>query len=432
MTNKLRTIGLILGLCATSIAFAAPRVVDQVAAVVNNNVVLESKVKQMFNDIKASTPPQNLPDDAALRHQVIERLIVDNLILQQAARLKITVSDADVTRTIQQIAKENNLTVDELRGHLSSSGISYNSYRERIRTDMLIDETRMTEVRRRISITPQEVDSLASTLAKQPANNIEVNISHILLALPENPSKAQVTAATEKAQNIISQLRNGGNFARLAATYSNDEAALSGGSLGWQKVSELPTLFEGKVIQAQKGDIIGPIRSGVGFHILKVDNTRGETQQPITVLEVNARHILIKTNVLVTDDQAKNQLADMRQQIVNNQATFEELAKAFSEDPGSAEKGGELGWNMPERYDEAFRNALLKLKKGEISQPIKSAFGWHLIQLLDTRKEDRTDLAQKEKAYRLIFNRKFSEELQIWIQELRADAYVKIIGEDNE
>lgn len=413
-------------------AIATPKVVESVAAIVNNNVILESDVNDMLKNIKSGTDPKNLPDDATLRHQIIERLIVENLILQRAAVAKITVSDDEVTNTIRSIAKENGMTLDELRAYLSSAGVSYNSYRERIHNDIIIDETRMNEVRQRITISDREVEDLANSIAKQPMNNREVNISHILIEIPENPTKKQVDDASNKAKEIITRLQNGDSFAKLAAAYSNDSNALKGGNMGWHRLNELPSIFEERLVRAQKNDIIGPLRSGVGYHILKVDNTRTEAQKTVNIKEVNANHILIKTNVLVTDQIAKDKLLEIYQSIKDGTTTFASAAKTYSEDPGSADNGGALGWNNPDRYDHAFKNALSKLKKGEISQPIKSAFGWHLIELIDTRNVDRTDLAQKDQAYRLIFNRKFTEEVQVWIQELKGDAYIKIIGEDNE
>lgn len=430
MTKKLLAI-LFVTLFVPLTTHAAPRVVESVVAVVNNNVILESDVNDMLKNIKATTDPKNLPDDATLKHQIIERLIVENLILQQASKAKITVSDEELTETIRNIAKENGMTLDELRGYLSSVGISYSSYRDKMRTDMMIDHTRMNEVRQRITISDKEVDDLANTIAKQPTNNREISISHILISIPENPTKKQVDDATAKAKDVITRLQKGESFAKLAASYSNDDNALKGGSMGWHKLNELPSIFEERLVRAQKGDIIGPLRSGVGYHILKVDSTRAEAAKTVTVQEVNAKHILIKTNVLVTDEMAKQKLIDIRQSIKDGTTTFESAAKTYSEDPGSADKGGALGWNNPDRYDPAFKKGLAKLKKGEISQPIKSAFGWHLIELIDRRNVDRTDLAQKDQAYRLIFNRKFTEELQVWVQELRGDAYIKIIGEEN-
>ncbi|GAA5109374.1 peptidylprolyl isomerase SurA [Orbus sasakiae] len=430
MTKKLLAI-LFVTLFIPLTVNAAPRVVESVVAVVNNNVILESDVNDMLKNIKATTDPKNLPDDATLKHQIIERLIIENLILQQASKSKITVSDEELTETIRNIAKENGMTLDELRGYLSSVGVSYSSYRDKMRTDMMIDHTRMNEVRQRITISDKEVEDLANTIAKQPTNNREINISHILISIPENPTKKQLDDATAKAKDVITRLQKGESFAKLAASYSNDDNALKGGSMGWHKLNELPSIFEERLVRAQKGDIIGPLRSGVGYHILKVDGTRAEAAKTVTVQEVNAKHILIKTNVLVTDEMAKQKLLDIRQSIKDGTTTFESAAKTYSEDPGSADKGGALGWNNPDRYDPAFKKGLAKLKKGEISQPIKSAFGWHLIELIDRRNVDRTDLAQKDQAYRLIFNRKFTEELQVWVQELRGDAYIKIIGEEN-
>ncbi|WP_294615839.1 peptidylprolyl isomerase SurA [uncultured Gilliamella sp.] len=419
-----------LGFITSLSVNAAPKVVEKVAAVVNNNVILESDVNDMLKTVKASTDPKNLPNDKLLRQQIIDRLVTENLILQKAAKAKITISDDEVTDAIEKIAAENDMSIDELRGKLVTMGVSYSVYRDRIQNDMLIEQTQMNEVKHRINISNKEIEDLAKNIAQQPTNNIDVKISHILISVPENASKQQIDTATNKARDIVNRAQKGENFAKLATSYSNDEFALKGGSMGWNKLNELPTIFEERLIRAPKGSIIGPIRSGVGFHILKVDDSRTEAPKTITVQEVNARHILIKTNVLVNDQTAKQKLTDIRKTITSGTTTFESAAKTYSEDPGSASNGGNLGWNLPERYDTGFKNALTKLKKGEISQPIKSAYGWHLIQLIDTRKVDRTALAKKEQAYRLIFNRKFTEEVQVWIQELKGDAYIKIIGEE--
>ncbi len=410
-------------------ANAAPKVVEQVAAVVNNNVILESDVSDMLKTIKASSDPSSLPNDKILRQQIIDRLIIEKLILQRAAKAKITISEDQVTAAIENIADENGMTIDELRSRLSTMGMSYSTYRDRIHNDMLIEQARLHEVRNRIQISDREVENLSKTMASQPTRNIDVKISHILIAIPETASKQQIDNATNKAIDIINRAKKGENFAKLAASFSNDDLALKGGAMGWKKINELPTIFEERLIRAPKGSIIGPIRSGVGLHILKVDDTRAEAPQKITLQEVNARHILIKTNVLVTDQIAKQKLTDLRKAIISGATTFAAAAKANSEDTGSKDSGGNLGWNRPEIYDNGFRIGLLKLKKGEISQPIKSSYGWHLIQLIDTRQTDGTNLAKKDQAYRLIFNRKFAEEAQVWVQELKGDAYIKITGE---
>ncbi|PXZ08264.1 peptidylprolyl isomerase SurA [Gilliamella apicola] len=410
-------------------ANAAPKVVEQVAAVVNNNVILESDVSDMLKTIKASSDPSSLPNDKILRQQIIDRLIIEKLILQRAAIAKITISEDQVTAAIENIADENGMTIDELRSRLSTMGMSYSTYRDRIHNDMLIEQARLHEVRNRIQISDREVENLSKTMASQPTRNIDVKISHILIAIPETASKQQIDNATNKAIDIINRAKKGENFAKLAASFSNDDLALKGGAMGWKKINELPTIFEERLIRAPKGSVIGPIRSGVGLHVLKVDDTRAEAPQKITLQEVNARHILIKTNVLVTDQIAKQKLNDLRKAIISGATTFAAAAKANSEDTGSKDSGGNLGWNRPEIYDNGFRIGLLKLKKGEISQPIKSSYGWHLIQLIDTRQTDGTNLAKKDQAYRLIFNRKFAEEAQVWVQELKGDAYIKITGE---
>ncbi|MCG8707538.1 peptidylprolyl isomerase SurA [Brenneria sp. 4F2] len=429
--NNWRT--LILGLALTaSTAFAAPQVVDKVAAVVDNGVVLESDVNGLFQSVKlnAQHAGQQLPDDATLRHQIVDRLIMDNIVLQMAQKMGLQVTDDQLELAITNIAAQNRLTLNQLKSQLAYEGINYNTYRAQIRKEMLIAEVRNNEVRRRISILPQEVDALAKQIANQTGEDAELNLSHILLPLPENPSQQQVDEAENLANSLVKQLSEGADFGKLAIAYSADPQALSGGQMGWGKLQEIPSLFAERLMQVQKGQVVGPIRSGVGFHILRVNDIRG-SHQTVSVTEFHARHILLKPSVVMTDSQAQAKLAEVAQQIKSGAADFVSQAKQLSQDPGSANQGGDLGWASPDMYDPAFRDALLKLKKGEISQPVHSSFGWHLIQLLDTRQVDKTDAAQKDRAYRMLFNRKFAEEAQTWMQEQRAAAYVKIIDGTN-
>lgn len=423
----LKSVCLILSLTLSAMVFAAPKMVDRVAAIVNNSVILESNVDDMIKTVKSNINPNELPDRNTLRHQVIDRLITEQLILDQSKKLGLNITDADVTEAINRIAQQHQMTVPQLADKLAKTGISFTDYQARIRKEMMIEETRSEEVRRRIIITPQEVDALARARANKPPLNQEVNVSHILIAVPESSSRAQLNEARQKANLIVSKLKAGASFSKLATTYSNDDLALSGGAIGWKKPGELPSLFESKVAHAGKNTIIGPLQSAVGFHILKVNDVHREGKSPVTVLEIKARHILMKTNLIQNDAQVKAKLMRIRKDILTHKITFNNAAKQFSEDPGTKNRGGELGWAPVDHYDGAFATALLKLKKNEISLPIKSSFGWHLIQLLDTRKEDRTKAAQKEQAYQLIFNRKFAEESQVWLQELRSDAYINII-----
>ena len=425
---------LILGVAMTAnTAFAAPQVVDKVAAVVNNGVVLESDVDNMMRTVKsqAQQANQQLPDDKTLRHQILERQVMDAIILQMGERAGVQINDQQLDQAIQNIAAQNRMSLDQLRSRLAYDGMNYNVYRAQIRKEMTIAEVRNNEVRRRVTILPQEVDTLASQVGAQNTQGTELNISQILLPLSENPTQQQVDDQETLARQLVAQLKGGADFGKLAVTYSADPQALKGGNMGWGKIEELPTLFSQALSTAKKGDIVGPIRSGVGFHILKVNDLRGESKS-ISVTEVHARHILLKPSPILTDAQAQAKIEQIAADIKSGKTTFAEAAKEFSDDPGSANQGGDLGWASPEIYDPAFRDALLKLQKGQVSQPVHSSFGWHLIQLMDTRQVDKTDAAQKERAYRMLFNRKFAEEAQTWMQEQRASAYVKILDNNGQ
>ncbi|CCV62992.1 peptidylprolyl isomerase SurA [Yersinia enterocolitica] len=420
---------LILGLvvCANT-AFAAPQEVDKVAAVVDNGVVLQSDVDGLLQSVKlnAQQAGQQVPDDATLRHQILERLIMDNIQLQMAKKMGITISDEALDKAIADIAAQNRMTPAQMRSRLAADGLNYDTYRERIRKEMLTSEVRNNEVRRRITILPQEVESLAKQIGNQTSGDAELNLSHILIPLPENPSQQQVDQAEDLAKKLVSDIKGGADFGKLAIANSADSQALKGGQMGWGKLQELPSLFAERLQSASKGDVVGPIRSGVGFHILKVNDIRG-ADKTISVTEVHARHILLKPSPVMTDDQARAKLTAAAADIKSGKANFATIAKEISQDPGSAMQGGDLGWASPDIYDPAFRDALMKLQKGEISAPVHSSFGWHLIQVVDTRQVDKTDAAQKDRAYRMLFSRKFAEEAQTWMQEQRAAAYVKIL-----
>ncbi|EAA1179401.1 peptidylprolyl isomerase SurA [Salmonella enterica subsp. enterica] len=421
---------LLLGIAMiANTSFAAPQVVDKVAAVVNNGVVLESDVDGLMQSVKlnAGQAGQQLPDDATLRHQILERLIMDQIILQMGQKMGVKITDEQLDQAIANIAKQNNMTMDQMRSRLAYDGLNYSTYRNQIRKEMIISEVRNNEVRRRITVLPQEVDALAKQIGTQNDASTELNLSHILIALPENPTSEQVNDAQRQAESIVEEARNGADFGKLAITYSADQQALKGGQMGWGRIQELPGIFAQALSTAKKGDIVGPIRSGVGFHILKVNDLRGQSQS-ISVTEVHARHILLKPSPIMNDQQARLKLEEIAADIKSGKTTFAAAAKEYSQDPGSANQGGDLGWATPDIFDPAFRDALTKLHKGQISAPVHSSFGWHLIELLDTRKVDKTDAAQKDRAYRMLMNRKFSEEAATWMQEQRANAYVKILS----
>ncbi len=268
---------LLLGITlVVNTSFAAPQVVDKVAAVVNNGVVLESDVDGLMQSVKlnANQAGQQLPDDSTLRHQILERLIMDQIMLQMGQKMGVKVSDEQLDQAIANIAKQNNMSLDQMRSRLAYDGLNYNTYRAQIRKEMIISEVRNNEVRRRVTILPQEVETLAEQVGNQNDASTELNLSHILIPLPENPTADQVSEAEAQARSIIDQARNGGDFGKLAITYSADQQALKGGQMGWGRIQELPSVFAQALSTAKKGDVIGPIRSGVGFHIIKVNDLR--------------------------------------------------------------------------------------------------------------------------------------------------------------
>ncbi|MFC0178683.1 peptidylprolyl isomerase SurA [Thorsellia kenyensis] len=425
--KRLLVCSLLISQLYVSQSYSAPVQVNSIAAVVNDSVVLQSEVETMLENIKsnASQSKQTLPDDNKLRQQILDRLISENLQMQIAKNKGIKISDQSIESAIADIALRNGVTVEEMKGHLQSQGISFNEYRSQVKKDILLSQVQSIELGKKVRIPDNEVEALAKQISAQNVERFEVNLSHILIALPQNPSALEESDGFELATEITSQIKGGGDFAKLAYTYSADAQALDGGQMGWGKVEELPPFFSEKLATPKKGAIIGPLRSPIGYHIIKVNDVRS-TKQVLNVTEVNARHILLKTNPVFNDEAAKAKLIELTQKIKSGAMTFNEAAKEFSDDPGTAAKGGELGWSNVNNYDPDFANATLNLNKNQLSEPIKSSFGWHLIELLDKRTSDKTNEGYKERAREIIFNQKLAQEVQIWERQLKASAYIKI------
>ncbi|QCZ94525.1 peptidylprolyl isomerase SurA [Salinimonas iocasae] len=400
---------------------------DRVAVIVDQGVILESEIEKLIAEVKrsAQSEDQELPSDRVLRTQAIERLILKNLQMQRAERMGIQVSDPQLEQTITNIAQNQNLTVDQLRQAIAQDGLSYDDYRENVREELIVGEVRRANVRRRIYITPQEVNSLVELMNEQGAEQAEYNLGHILIGLPSEPDEEEVQNARARADRVLQLLRDGSDFAKIAITSSSGSNALEGGDMGWLNINSMPTLFAEAVQGKSKDDLIGPIRSGAGFHILKIKDTRGI--EKVTVEEVNSRHILIKPSIILSEEKAKERLETFREQVIAGDADFAELAKEHSEDPGSALKGGNLGWADPTMYVPAFQKALSNLEPGEYSQPIRSTHGWHLIQLEDRRFDDATEKRKEDKARQLIYSRKFKEESETWLREMRDAAYIEVL-----
>lgn len=409
-------------------AFSAPIELDKVAVVVNDSVILQSDINATLKTLKnkAESTQQALPDDSVLQQQVIDKLILDTIQYQEAERLGVRIDDNRLDKALQDIAKENNKTLDELQVSLAKDNIEYASFREQIRKEIAISEARSALVRRRINILPAEVDTLSSQLAEKNNSSVEYKIQHIQFKLSDDKEKQAVEA---EANRIAEMLKQGANFTEMAITYSNGPKALQGGDWGWMRKEEMPTIFADQLTTQGTGAIIGPFPSGVGFHILKIDDVKG--LETIAVTEVNARHILIKTSVILNDDGAKRKLTEFIQRMESGETDFAQLATQFSQDTGSAAQNGELGYQTADIYVPEFKHQVETLPIGQISEPFKTVHGWHIVEVLDRREVDKTDSAQKNKAYRILFNRKFNEEASAWIQEIRASAFIEHLNNDD-
>ncbi|MFV0448643.1 MAG: peptidylprolyl isomerase SurA [Vibrio sp.] len=422
-------LGLVAALCISNVN-AAPVEIDRVAIIVNGGVILQSDIDSALKTVRvnASGNQQALPEESVLREQVREKLIIDTLQQQEAERIGVRIDDARLDEAINNIAKQNNQTLEQLQASVTTQGLTYSEFREQIRKEMSASEARNAMVRRRINILPAEVDTLAELLAQETNATVQYKISHIQLRFNDNQDKALLE---KQANDLVEQLNSGADFSKMAYTYSKGPKALEGGNWGWMRKEEMPTIFADQIKMQNKGSIIGPFRSGVGFHILKIDDVKG--LETVAVTEVNARHILIKPTIILSDDGAKMQLENIIAQIKSGRAKFGELAQQYSQDPGSAAQNGELGYQTPDLYVPEFKHQVETLPVGQISEPFKTVHGWHIVEVLDRREVDRTDSALRNKAYGILFNRKFNEEASAWIQELRASAFVEELkGEQDE
>ncbi|EGR4154105.1 peptidylprolyl isomerase SurA [Vibrio cholerae] len=410
-------------------AHAEPKQLDSVAVIVNSGVILQSDVDSALKTIKANAKQnkQPLPQETVLREQVLEKLIIDTLQQQEADRIGVKIDDNRLNEAIKEIAKNNQQTQEQLIASVAQEGLTYPEFREQVRKEMAASDARNALVRRRINILPAEVDTLAELLAQETDATVQYKISHIQLRVDDGQDKS---AAETLANKLVNDLRNGADFAQMAYAYSKGPKALQGGDWGWMRKEEMPTIFADQIKMQNKGSIIGPFRSGVGFHILKIDDVKG--LETVAVTEVNARHILIKPNIILSDEGAQKQLNEFVQRIKNGEVTFAELAQQYSQDPGSAAQKGELGYQTPDLYVPEFKHQIETLPVGQISEPFKTVHGWHIVEVLDRREVDRTDSALKNKAYRILFNRKFNEEASAWLQELRASAFVEVLKDEKD
>jgi len=400
---------------------------DRIAAVVNDGVVMESEVDEQMQEVTTRLQSQNmaLPPESVLRKQVLDRLILQRIELEQADRDGITISDDQLNAALADIAKRNNIPFSQLPSVLAQQGIDYASYREEMRQQLTLGLLRQRDVLQRIVVTPREIDQFLAKQAKQPVANQEYNVSHILIAVPPNATPDQIAQAQQRAQEVYQRASKGEDFGKLAVAYSNSEDALQGGSLGWRQGSELPTFLSSLILGLKPGQVGAPLRTPTGIHIVKLNQVRAPQNKDI-VEQIHVRHILLKTNALQDDATVRQRLEQIRQKIVGGES-FAVAAAAASQDPGSASEGGDLGWQSPDVYDPTFSAQVAQLKVGEISQPFKTQFGWHIAQLLGRRNHDATQEVVRLNAMEAIRASKADENTELWLQHLRDDAYVKVM-----
>ncbi len=405
-----------------SSVWAAP--LDRIVAVVNDEVLLESEldtleqtVRQQLHQRNANTPPADM-----LREQVLERLIMKRLQMQEAAKIGIRVGDDALNAALTQIAANNNLSLSGFRDLLEQDGFDFVDFRESIREEMLISRLRKAVIEDKVSISDREIEGYLTTQSVQGGSDESYHLLHILVSVPDAADPEEVQQAQEKLRKIQQLLDEGEDFSEVAVTYSDGQNALEGGELGWRKKGELPSLFADIVPALKVGEVSSVLRSGSGYHLVTI--TEKKSEQTHMVKQTLASHILIKTNELTTDEDAEKRLQQLRERLINGE-DFAELAKAHSDDTGSAIDGGSLGWASPGVMVPEFEEKMNELAVGEISDVFKSRFGWHIIKVVDRREENMAEEFNRNQARAQIRKRKIEEDLENWLRQLRDEAYVE-------
>jgi peptidyl-prolyl cis-trans isomerase SurA len=398
---------------------------DRIAAIVNDGLVLKSELDAQMDSVTKRLQEQKveLPSQSVLKQQVLDRLIVQEIEAQHAKRVGLTVSDEQLNSALQEIASRNKIPFDQLPTALSAQGVDYKQYRESMRKELTLNTLRQRDVISHINVSPHELEQFLARQQSSAAND-EFNVSHILLSLPEAATPQQLEEITHKAQDLAARASKGEDFGQLAIANSNSQTALDGGQLGWRKGTQLPQFILDLVTQMKPGSVSAPVRTPSGFHIVKLNERRsGEAQ--VIINQIHVRHILMKTNELDDDETVRQKLSKLRDRILKGE-DFAGLASTNSADPGSAPDGGDLGWSGPGTFVPEFDKAIADLKANEISEPFKSRYGWHIVQMLGTRTYDSTDDVRRQRAFAAIRESKADEETELWLRRLRDEAFVEI------
>lgn len=404
---------------------------DRIVAVVNDDVVLESELQDAVRTARGQIQQQGSepPPRQVLEEQVLEQLIVNKLQLQVAEDNGIQVDDETLNQAINDIANKNNLSLSEFRRILESDGYEYESFRRKIRQEMIIARLRQRQVENRVSVTDVEIENYLSNQEVRGSGESEYRLSHILIAVPEDADDSEREQRRMIAEKIIEEIEAGREFTSLAREFSDGQQAEDGGDLGWRKFNEIPSLFSDEVRQMEQGDISNIIENDSGFHVFELTGTRSADTHMVT--QTHARHILLKPDELTTKQEARARLSQLRQRILSGE-DFGELARANSEDTVSAVEGGDLGWITPGQLVPEFEEVMQSLEPGEISAPFRTNFGWHIVQVLERREHDNTEEYRRAQAREAIRKRKSEEAVQNWIREMRDEAYVelRLTGQD--
>ena len=399
---------------------------DGIAAVVNEGVVLKSELERQTEVISERALEQGLqlPPPDVLKEQVLERLILEQIQLQRAERVGIQISDQMLNSAIAQVAEEAGVSFERLPELLAQDGVEYSEYRAEMRKQLTLDQLRRIDVTGRISVAPREIEQCIADLEDNVVVNSEYNLAHILISVPQSATSEQFNEAETEAQYVYQQLEAGEDFGELAVRYSDSETSLEGGDLGWRAGDQLPTIFSDIVGPMQPGDYSQPIRAISGYHIVKVNDVRGVNQKS-EIEQMKIRHILITPNEIIDDETAKQRLADARERIEAGE-DFGELAKLLSDDPASANTGGDMGWRGPGTFVPEFEEVANKVETGVVSEPFQTRFGWHILEVQDRRTYDNTEDLKESNCIQRVRNSKLADESELWVRRLRDEAYVDI------
>ncbi len=417
LTSALLTIAFTTSVHAT--------LLDRIVAVVENDVIMESELRQRVSVLvkQFEGNPESLPPRDIIVDQVLQRLIVERLQLQLAEQRGIQVDELSLDQTMRNLAKRNRLTLEQFREVLVKQGIDYVAYRDQVRNEMLLDQLRRRVIDNSIEISEIEIEELVvksdEDLLKK---EYEYHTAHILIAIPENPKPGQIEKAQHRASLVFDRAKSGNNFAQLAIAASDAQDALQGGDLGWRNKAQLPEVFLQQIDSMQAGDISRVGQSAAGYHIFKVLDRR--TIENTMVDQVLVRHILIRTNALVTDEEAERKLKNLKTRIEHGD-DFEELARANSDDTGSAVNGGKMDWSVSSNFVPKFKVVVDEIEINIISEPFQSRFGWHIVEVIDIRKYDNTQAAMRAEAREQIRQRKIEEETELWLRQLRDESYIE-------